>query len=435
MVPAAPTGGMFPLLLCLLACTPVEPSAPGAGLEVARTEAHGRGEVGLTVQEATAQEPPPPPDPFEGWSEERIEAWRQERQARTRKVFARSLGTLEQAAKAYDEHDELPESSLLFDDQESNQQRIDRLLDRAIEALELSGLEDVRRELRAHENEIAALSQRLSRDREARIAAPRRDEINAVEDAYTTTVEEYDARIAQTEQLLDERRAQIDERTQRFVEELRAIGVELDRETAESLLASVTGDDFVQLCVVFDNVRLVTEQLQQLTEQSGERLEVARRYYGVYVVLIRIMDRLQRDFVSAVRDVQVPRLRELAGRARENILQAERNLRSGGDPVIGSANIGANELTIQATGLYTQYLLEQATDIERQNRDLQVRLRDAINTYDTVRVSSQVAEILKESARNLDALLNLEVPRLRGFENRELQEEFGRLTEQLTELQ
>ncbi|MEO0652946.1 MAG: hypothetical protein AAFZ65_19885, partial [Planctomycetota bacterium] len=61
--------------------------------------------------------------------------------------------------------------------------------------------------------------------------------------------------------------------------------------------------------------------------------------------------------------------------------------------------------------------------------------RDAINTYDTVRVSSQVAEILRDSLNDLDALLELEVPKLRGFDNRELQEEFSRLTDELIDLQ
>jgi flagellar biosynthesis chaperone FliJ len=374
-------------------------------------------------------------DPFAGWSEERRAEWERERAERIRKVFQRSIGPLEKATEAYEEHESLPESHLWKEDRESNQARIDRLLDEAIEALELSGLEDVRRELRELEGQVDELERRIARDREARISAPRADELNALEDAYTTSVEEYEERIAEAEAAVEERRARAEELRDRFVDELRAIGVDIDREAAESLLASVSGDDFVQLCVVFDNVRLMTEQLQELTEQSGERLDVARRYYGLYVVLIRIMDRLQRDFVDTVRTERIPKLGELAEAARENIRDAERNMRTGGDREIGLRNVEANRLTIEATRIYTEYLAEQAAEIERQNRALEVRLRDAENTYDTVRVSSQVAEILRESVRDLDALLELEVPKLRGFENRELQEEFLRLTDELGGLQ
>ena len=416
----------------LVACSPYEP--PAQETPTAQSSPSGRVSPEPEPRRPDADELTER-DPFEGWTEERVEAWEQEREERGRTVFQRSLKPLEKAVEAYDEHEELPESHLWREDQKSNQARIDRLLDEAIEALELAGLEDVRRELRGIEEDVDELERRMARDREARVSAPRSDELNAVEDAYTTSYEEYSERIEEAERSIAERAARAEELKQRFVEELRAIGVEIDREAAESLLASVSGDDFVKLCVVFDNVRLMTEQLQELTEESGEQLDVAKRYYGLYVVLIRIMDRLQKDFVRTVREERVPQLEELAGRARDNIRDAERNLRTGGDPDIGRRNVEANRLTVEVTKLYAEYLAEQANEIERQNRDLQVRLRDAINTYDTVRVSSQVAEILRDSLNDLDALLELQVPKLRGFDNRELQEEFSRLTDELIDLQ
>ena len=415
-------------------CTPYDPESAEeveSGTTVSSVEV-GDGDA----RESASQEPEPAPvDPFESWSQERREQWQAERAERTRKVFQRSLDPLEKASEAYDRQDELPESSLFGEDQESNQERIDELLDKAIQALELSGLEDARQELRKLEGEIDTLEQRIARDREARISAPRSDELNAVEDTYTTSVEEYEARIEQAREDVEERERRIAELKDTFVEELRAIGVDVDREAAESLLASVSGDDFVKLCVVFDNVRLMTEQLQELTEESGERLDVARRYYGLYVVLIWIMDRLQRDFVDSVRNERIPQLQELAGEARDNIRDAERNMRSGGDREIGERNVEANRLTVEVTRMYSEYLGAQAEEIEAQNEQLQIQLRDAVNTYDTVRVSSKVAEVLRDSVRDLDALLELEVPKLRGFENRELQEEFSRLTDQLIDLQ
>ncbi|QDU68565.1 hypothetical protein [Engelhardtia mirabilis] len=424
--------------LGLIGCAPAS-DGPGG------TSGSGRGGRGSITSQVAGQQgaagvqapvvEPEPVDPFEGWTEEQIAEWQRARRDRVRRVFSKVLPPIEEAAERYEEHGSLERRSLFGRDQRDNQESIDRLLDKAVEALELSSLDDVRTELRGLEDQASELERRLARDREARVSAPRSDEVNAIEDAITVTVEEYDARIAQDQETLEGLRRESDELVDRFVDELRAVGVELDREAAEGLLAAVSGDEFIKLCAVFDNVRLVTEQLQELTEQSGENLETARRYYGVYVVLIRIMDRLQLDFVAKVREEQIPRLRELASQARDNIVQAERNLRRDGDPTIGAKNITANRLTIQATEIYVEYLSAQATDVERQNARLQPRLRDAVNTYETVRVASQVAEILRESARDLDTLLNLEVPRLRAFENSELQAEFMRLTEELGGLQ
>jgi len=153
------------------------------------------------------------------------------------------------------------------------------------------------------------------------------------------------------------------------------------------------------------------------------------------VVLIRIMDRLQREFVATVREEMIPRLRQYREEARDLIAQAQRNMRQGGNKAIGEQNIASNQLTIEATGFYVDYLNDQAAAVEARNRRLQPDLLDAVNTYDTVLLSSQVAELLQQGSRNFAALLELEVPELRGFENAELRAEFERLTRRMTNLQ
>ena len=350
-----------------------------------------------------------------------------------RQVLREIFDPLEEAAERYDRHDELDKRSLFGADQKSNQKAIDALLDEAIEILGLSEVGSVREEIRELEAKIAAAEQRLSRDREARLSAPFESELNAIEKTLTASREDYDERIEENETLVADTEVAIVELKQRFRQELRDIGVELSPEAIEGLLTTVSGDDFVEMCVVFDNVRNVTVQLQELTEEAGEALDVARRYYGSYVVLVRIMDRLQREFVRRVSDEQLPRLKDFQAKARENIAQAQRNLADGGDPEIAEANIRSNQLTIDACELYSEYLVEQARDVTAQNDALQKRLRDAINTYQTVQLSSQVAELLAEGQRNFSALLELDLPELRGFENAELQAEFQRLTRELVQ--
>ncbi|MEZ5976874.1 MAG: hypothetical protein R3F34_01460 [Planctomycetota bacterium] len=350
-----------------------------------------------------------------------------------RKVLKSVFDPLERASERYAKHESLDESRLFGEDQESNQAAIDELLDAAIEALGISAVNETRSRLREIRDSVDAAEDRLSRDREARLSAPFESELNAVEKPFTTTREDYDSRIRDNEEAiarLERERVQLEER---FVDELRGIGLDISRETARGLLSTVSGEDFVEMCVVFHNVRLVTVRLQQLTEEAGESLDVAKRYYGSYVVLVRILDTIQKDFVKRVRDVQIPRLQEYGERARENIVQAKRNAKTGGDPAIAEQNVRSNQLTLDACQAYVRYLQDQAAAVERQNEALQPRLRDAMNTYETVQLSSQVANAIREARRNFAALLELEVPDLRGFENVELQQEFERLTDRLLE--
>ena len=41
--------------------------------------------------------------------------------------------------------------------------------------------------------------------------------------------------------------------------------------------------------VIFQNVKQVTQQLQELTQETNENLEFARKYYGMVVILNRII--------------------------------------------------------------------------------------------------------------------------------------------------
>ena len=353
------------------------------------------------------------------------------RKERAEKLFSEVMPPLTEAKEAYDRHEELDESAWFGEDQESNQEKIDELLDEAIVVLGISGIATTRQELRTLQEEIEALEEQRIADREARIGAPSADELNRLEQTYKTSREDYDVRIDEATAGIGDRRHRIAELEVEFVEELQGIGLDIDIEGARALLATVNGDDFIEMCVVFDNVRGITEQLEELTNASGESLDAAKRYYGSYVVLIKLMDRIQKDFVRRTRDEMLPKLAEYEEKAREIIRDAERNLKDGGNPAIAEQNIRSNELTIEATRFYVEYLRQQADEIEARNEALQVTLRDAENTYDTVSLSSQVAAIMKEGQRNFAALLRLELPALRGFENAELKAEFERLTREL----
>lgn len=422
---------LLPLAL-LPACDWSSPSKPAPSAPPAQTAEATPDEPELTPeQQAAAAALAEQLAAEQAEREAAIERANAARKKRAEKLFGEVMEPLTEAKQAYDRHDDLDESSWFGEDQEDNQERIDELLDEAIEVLGVSEIETTRAELRQLDKEIAALEKQVIEAREARLGAPLAEELNKLEKTYKTSREEYDERIAEAEAEISERKHRIAELELDFVEGMRGIGLDIDLEGARSLLSTVNGDDFVEMCVVFDNVRGITEQLEALTNESGESLDAAKRYYGSYVVLIKMMDRIQKDFVRRTRQEMLPKLAEYETKAQEIIRDAERNLKKGGNPEIAQQNIRSNELTIEATQFYAEYLRSQAREIEQRNAELQITLRDAENTYDTVSLSSQVAAIMKEGQRNFAALLKLELPALRGFENAELKAEFERLTREM----
>jgi hypothetical protein len=356
-----------------------------------------------------------------------------QRRVRAKQLFGELIEPLTETAEAYSVHESLEEDTWLGKDQVDNQKHIDELLDDAIGALGISEIAGTRKHLRLLQQEVRDLKAKLVSYREQRILAPTEEELNKLQKTYTESREDLDQMLVDAEGEIVDRERQIGDLERDFVIQMRAIGVDLNLDSARSLLSTVSGDDFIEMCIVFDNVRGLTLQLQELTEESGESLEAAKRYYGSYVVLIHIMDRVQLDLMRRIKDEMLPRLAQFSKDATQLIQNAKDNMAQGGNQKIGEQNIASNELTMRATEFYGEYLNQQSSEIAARNKQLRVSLRDAQNTLDTVSLSSEMADLMKEGSRNFGALLKLELPDLRGFENEELRAEFERLTGLMTD--
>ncbi|MBK1710895.1 hypothetical protein CKO17_17890, partial [Marichromatium gracile] len=94
-------------------------------------------------------------------------------------------------------------------------------------------------------------------------------------------------------------------------------------------------------------------------------------------------------------------------------------------------NLEAQQLTIQAAGIYRQYLLDQAEQVRQARKELEKDIAAAWNTYETVRVSGELVGLVRSSRLLLEGLMNRRVPALRPFENLEMQREIQKLTQQL----
>ena len=84
----------------------------------------------------------------------------------------------------------------------------------------------------------------------------------------------------------------------------------------------------------------------------------------------------------------------------ENIKQARALIKiNGGDEKLLRANIASNQLTRETAVLYIEYLRRNAALIEAENRKAQKTLATAMNTYDTVKLSSDVAALMNTVRR------------------------------------
>ncbi|MEK7989629.1 MAG: hypothetical protein VSS52_001360 [Thiotrichaceae bacterium] len=322
---------------------------------------------------------------------------------------------------------DLPVNAWFTETKQSSQTKLDKLLDEAVDILSLSDSNHIRQQIRDLEQDIVDLKNTIADYRQAQVSAP-------IESTWKTTAEQYDDKIIDLQDQIAQKYQQIDKLKLKFGQSLQADGIHLSTEQLDVLFASVVGDDIIQASLVYENVKLVNEQLMELTVSSNEDFTISKRYYGMYVVLLKILFHMQDSFVNDIGNKYIPKITEIEISV-QNIKATTQNLLRKEDSAKRRehllANMKAQKLTLKTADLYKQHLNNQRKKMliarDKTSADLQV----AENTFATVTASSELVNLLRTSQKAFELLQNMQTPDLLIFENLQMKQEFAILTEKL----
>lgn len=352
--------------------------------------------------------------------------------AEVTKFFEQAHAALDDALELFDDAQLRPgEENLAFYDflsrtRQSQERKVEGYLDAAGEALGISSISNRRQRIADLREKIYVTRQLVSTYRRKRISAPQ-----STYNPLVVTRSGYDKKIQSAKGEIQKAEQDIAEEKIILVTDLNRIGMDLDAETVDNLLESITGDEFVRVSIIFDNAKRFAEELERLTNESGEDLEAAKRYYGVYLMLLKTVSRLQEKFVENVDNEYYPKLDEFARKAQRNIAEARKAIRLGGDETVLANNIDNNQLTYDAAMFYKEGLAQQKHQMMMANLECKKNILTATNTYKTVALSKDVAELIAVSRRAFDSITGLTVPDLRPFKNQKMKEAFSQMTREL----
>ena len=332
------------------------------------------------------------------------------------------LPRLERAVTLQDHQGRTSTLAWLTLDRRGSPRPLDDLLDEAGQLLSASGGQGHREQVRALEHAIGATRRRSAEYRRRRVSAPQRARWRWTADRYDAAIATLELSVRRHEDALATVRAD-------FAAELRSLGLAVDGGTVELLLSTVVGDDLVGIARAFDNVRALTDQLQRLVGESGEDLDSARRYYGMYSVLLRVLDRLHLGLIETVDRRYLRGLEAIVERTL-TLLRETRVLARRVDhhQETLAANVQAQELTLRAASEYRVYLLEHRRHLVAARGRLAQDIAVAANTHETVAVSGELVGLMTSAQGLLDTLRQLQVPPLRAFESTAMRRELERLT-------
>ncbi|NCC52998.1 MAG: hypothetical protein EOM20_17545 [Spartobacteria bacterium] len=347
-------------------------------------------------------------------------------------ILEQSYPVLEKTLVLYDQHELLPDRALFKRDKKDNQRRIDTLLAKAIDILEVSPSYNIRTEIEKQQARIEFLRGEIATLSRERLSAPDKALLGLDNIPFYKTRQGYDAAIADKKNEITACEEQIEQLTEEFIGYLALNGVAIRKDQARQLLNSVDGGDYIALSAIFENIKNLAVQFQYLSSEADEDVEIVKKYYGLYVILLMIADNAQERYITQIDENYLPQLETFEEVAEEIIRSSSENREthtlSDANRRAEEANIRSAEITLATIARYRQYLRKQQEALIKRNLQVKEDLSTARNTYKTVTLSHLLVEMIRDSSRNFQALMTMEPPPIIPFQNQAMQKEFEKLS-------
>jgi len=218
-----------------------------------------------------------------------------------------------------------------------------------------------------------------------------------------------------------------------FKNKLNLYGMVLTYDQAEVLLTRIDSRDIVKITCVFAIVKTLTVQLAQAKQASGENLEVTKKYYGVYIGLLELQVFAQSAYLDMIEQIYLPGVNKIRIYALDLKEKTQSQIANADFEHIGGyeSNLESQDYTIKVTKEYEAILFENKNKIVQARGLVRKLIELAENTLNTVRVSSDLANLIQRSENLIDQVVTLQAPDLVPFENLELKKEFESVTNRI----
>lgn len=347
-------------------------------------------------------------------------------------LWERVSPQLEKALAIYErkESPDIPESSWIpgRTTKKSCQENFEGILDTVLTVLGTCGAAGYRTRIRSLQAANVASQTRIAQYRERLLSASAEKSQNFAETLLVSSKEGLTDSIADETDRVADRNQQVENLKTAFRQHLQHLGINVSPEIADSFLLPIE-DDIVAMAAVISNIGLITQQLQDLVDASKEAPAETKRYYGMYVLLVFAVDRIQSHFIQEIDQRFLPKIAGYEKEAADHVADARAQVKAGGPRYALEANIAANRRTIEACHVLAKVLQNQRRNVLDENRRVRMQEAAAVNTYRTVCLSVNVAELIGYCQAAFRALRELRLPALRPFQSVQLNQELQTLAE------
>jgi hypothetical protein len=358
---------------------------------------------------------------------ENVETHPLTKEERMNKAWDNVYDDLEEGAKYIDKYNNAPESTWIGTDKEDVQEDINKLFEMIVNGLIEDDLLIYKTKMEKLKKKISENKSDILKYREKRVGAPKKSAIYTTRSGYDSKIEE-----TQKENVILENDIRIikDNLKKNFSD----IGVNLSAEQIDVLLTRVDGDDIIQISLVMETLKHVTNQILALMKESKEELTQAKKYYGMHQVLLELVVYIQQKYIDKCNNVYIPKIDKMVTDSAE-MMENTARLKGLEEDVrrrsIYASNLEAQALTNKVAKLYKQDIIASRNNMLEAQKIAKENLKLSKNTYATVMLSADLFDLISESQSMFDEVSKIQVPNLVPFENIQLEQEYKELTEKL----
>ena len=343
------------------------------------------------------------------------------------KVWDKIYPDLEEGAKNIDKLNNAPESTWIGTDKEDVQEDINNLFEMIVNGLIEDDLLIYKTKMEKLKKNISANKSDILKYREKRVGAPESSRI------YSTK-SDFDEKIIETKNENNILENEIRIIKEKLKNDFREIGVNLSSKQIDVLLTRVDGDDIIQISLVMETLKHITNQIMLLMKESKEELTQAKKYYGMHQVLLELVVYIQQKYIDKCNAVYLPKIDRMISNSAQmmentNRLKAEEE--DARRRAIYNNNLDAQALTNKAAKLYKNDIIASRDNMNEAQKIAKENLKLSKNTYATVMLSADLFDLINESQSMFEEVSKIQVPNLVPFENIQMEQKYRELTEKL----
>jgi hypothetical protein len=358
---------------------------------------------------------------------ENVETLPLTKEQRMNKIWDNVYDDLEEGAGYIDKLNNAPASTWIGTDKEDVQKDINKLFEMIVNGLIEDDLLIYKTKMEKLKKNISQNKSDILKYREKRVGAPESSRI------YKTK-SDFDEKIIETKNENNILENEIRIIKEKLKNDFKEIGVNLSSAQIDVLLTRVDGDDIIQISLVMETLKHITNQIMLLMKESKEELTQAKKYYGMHQVLLELVVYIQQKYIDKSNKVYIPKIDKMimdSVQMIENTNRLKNNEEDARRRSIYHNNIEAQKLTNKAATRYKQDLISSRNNMIEAQKISKANLKLSKNTYETVLLSADLFDLISESQNMFEEVSKIQVPNLIPFENIQMEQKYKELTEKL----